>query len=494
MRTREDLEARAAALAIRKRRIDKARAKRSLLPFTEWTFPSYEASWHHRLLASKLDAVARGEILRLLVFMPPQHGKSELISRSWPSQLLGQNPDLRIIATSYNDDLAEYNARIVRRRIKSAAFRELFPARALIDRTVKRGDYVDRVSHFEIPGHDGYYLSAGIMAGMTGYGFDVGIIDDPIKNAQEADSPAYRERLKAAFHGTFETRGRGMAGPDGIPDRIVGVFTRWHEDDLGGYLVELGKASGDPWEVLSLPAILDVDPVGEDPREHGEALWPARYPAELLAKRKRNTPARTWDAMYQQRPAPAEGGVFKRRWWRFKPAAERPEFDFLFMSWDLAFKDTGTSRVAGIVFGVHGADLYVLDVVVDFMSYVESKEAVRALARRWPDAYWKLVEDKANGPALINDLGSEIGGLTPWPPKGEALDSKQARWNAATPPVACHNVYLPPSLEAVWVDGFIAELAALPNGAHDDQADAFAQGVNFWRTADASFLEGLTHM
>lgn len=486
---------RADADQIRRRRANVARElrRRKVLRFAEHLQPDYETTWYHRELADRLDAVRRGECLRLLVFMPPQHGKSELISRKWPAHLLGNDPDTRIIATSYNDDLAAFNARHVRRNMESREYAETFTRKRVVDKTV-RTRTADRTTFFEVPGHTGYYLSAGIMGSMTGFGFDIGIIDDPIKNAQEADSPAYRERLKAQFHAVFETRGRGLAR-DGVPDRIVGVFTRWHHDDLGGYLMRLAESTGDAWDVLSLPAILDTDPQPYDPRKHGESLWPERYPPSVLERRKRNMPARTWEGLYQQRPNPEGGGIFRRAWWRHYDRAdvaawvEAGDYDEIFQTWDLAFKSTGTSRVCGIVMMVRQADLFLLDLVVDHMSYVESKDSVRAVSGRWPQAYTKVVEDRANGPALINDLGSEIGGITPWPPKGEKLDSKEARWNAATPPCRSGNVYLPPP-SVPWVDPFIEELAATPHGALDDQADAFAQGVLYWR-GDGHVLDDL---
>lgn len=453
----------------------------------------YSPQWYHRLLANKLDEVRRGECTRLLVFMPPQHGKSELISRKWPAHLLGNDPNTRIMATSYSSDLATYNARQVRKIMRSPKYARIFNRFSMRERKHER-ESSDRVAHFEMPGHNGYLLSAGIMGAMTGFGFDVGLIDDPIKNVQEADSETYRERLKAAFHAVFETRGRGI-GKDGIGERIVGVFTRWHHDDLAGYILELAKQSGDTWEVLSLPAILDVPPEPYDPREIGESLWPERYPPEHLLKRKRNMMARLWEALYQQRPTQAGGSIFKKSWWKhFDPAQvqawiDAKDFEEIFETWDLGFKKEGSSRVCGLVMMKRGADFFVLDNVTEHMSYVESKDAMRDMSRTWPLAYVKVVEDAANGPAIISDLSSELGGLTPWPPKGVKLDAKEARWNAAAPVVRAGNVYLPPPL-VHWVDGFITELASLPAGAHNDQADAFSQGIAYARS-DGDMLDDL---
>lgn len=473
-------------VAAKRERVQRHLRRRKLIRFAQHCQDDYDPQWYHQILAEKLDRVRLGEITRLLVFMPPQHGKSELISRKWPAHILGNSPDTRIIATSYAEDLAAYNAREVRKIIRSNEFIDTFGPLGMHDRTVAKKDVSQKVTHFEVPGHRGYLRSAGLMGSVTGFGFDIGIIDDPIKNEEEANSETYRDRLKTSFHSVFETRGSGMRA--GVPDRIVGVFTRWHHDDLGGYILKTAEKTGDKWDVLSFPAILDTDAGPHDPRARGEVLWPSRYPSSILMRRKRGMSVRTWDALYQQRPSPLGGGIFKRKWWMFFDPSEVREwiasgdYQEIFQSWDLSFKKTGTSRVCGLVCMVRGANLYVLDCRVDHMGFVEAKDAITEVSSQWPAAYVKLVEDKANGPAVIDDMRDTLGGLVPWPPEGEKMPAKEERWNASSPPVRSRNVFLPPSETSVWTDEFLAELGNLPNGTYDDIADAFAQAVAYWRS------------
>lgn len=480
----------------RLRSVQIEQARRHLIRFTQQTQEDYEVQWFHRLLAERLDAVRRGECRRLLVFMPPQHGKSELISRKFPAHVLGNNPDTRIIATSYSEDLAKYNSRAVRKIMGSPAYHSIFGDVRAVDRTTA-SDAANQAVYFEIPGRRGYLKAAGIMGAMTGFGFDIGLIDDPIKNMAEADSNTYRKRLKDAFSSVFETRGSGL-GFDGKGDRIVGVFTRWHHDDLAGWLLETAGEYSDDWEVISLPAVLDVEPQPYDPRGHMDTLWPSRYPLEELNRRRRKMIPRVWEALYQQRPTPESGGTFKSTWWRFFARDEvdyllrTASYDQIFTSWDLSFKKTGNSRVAGIAFMAAGPKLYVLDLVVGHMGYTEAKDAFRALATAWPMATSHVVEEKANGPALISDLSGEFSGITAWPPEGQVMEAKEARWNYSTPFVRAGDVFLPPKGDprTPWVESeFLPEMKAVPAGAHDDIADAFAQGVAFWR--DASHFAGL---
>lgn len=301
-------------------RVERKLAARRLIRLAKWIHGDYyDVNWHHDLLAHELDMVRTGETTRLAVFMPPQHGKSELVSRLWPAMLMGLNPDIRIIATSYNDDMAKFNATEIRSIITSSKYRELFGARRpSLDRSAA-GDLPDNVHFWKFPGGRGHYLGGGIRGGITGKGFDVGIIDDPIKNDIEADSPTFRKALASAFHSVFESRGSGIAM--GTQERIVAVFTRWRYDDLGGYLLKLGKRTGQPWRVIKLPAILtkDYERRDYDPRGVDEPLWPGRYPAKILIPRRDGMPARTWQAMYQQEPSDAEGTIFPpSRWSLFK--------------------------------------------------------------------------------------------------------------------------------------------------------------------------------
>lgn len=396
---------------------------------------------------------------------------SELVSRRLPAFIFGRDPDARIIAASYSADLASRMNRDVQRIIDSPLYAEVFPETALNGtnvRTLATGSYLRNSDIFEIVGHSGSYRGTGIGGGITGLGGDWLILDDPVKNREEADSATYRERQWEWYTSTFYTRREKNA-------RILITLTRWHEDDLAGRLLE--RAASDPnadqWTVLSLPAIADGELHTDDPRQPGQALWPDKYNETELTKIKTAVGSRNWEALYQQRPAPAEGGTFKRGWWQFY--REPPSrFDELLQSWDMTFKDTkGADYVVGQVWGRVGADRYLLAQTRDRMNFPTTIQAVRTLSAQWPAAHLKLVEDKANGPAVIDSLRKEIGGLVPVMPQG----SKEARAAAVSPQIEAGNVYLPDPSIAPWIGEFIEECAAFPNGAHDDQVDAMTQAL-----------------
>jgi predicted phage terminase large subunit-like protein len=250
------------------------------------------------------------------------------------------------------------------------------------------------------------------------------------------------------------------------------MATRWHLDDPIGRLLE--KQPG-RWELVNFRAIAEQD---EPPyRLTGEPLSIERHSlASLLAIRDGGaTSSYQWEALYQQRPGPLSGGIFKREDWQFYK--EPPSsFSEMIQSWDCAFKDTRSSDfVVGQVWGVSGAGRYLLDQVRGQMSFTRTLEAIRQTSAKYPETHRKLVEDKANGTAVIDTLKSEIPGLVAVQPEG----GKEARAHAISAFVEAHNVYLP--AEALWVSNFIEEHAAFPNGAHDDQVDALTQALNYIR-------------
>jgi predicted phage terminase large subunit-like protein len=383
--------------------------------------------------------------------MPPRHGKSMSVTETFPAWFLGRNPDLKVIEVSYSDSLAREFGDKCRRKIEEFG-KELFG----ISIDHRKSDKSD----WGISGHTGGMLSGGILSGITGRGADLMIIDDPVKNRQEADSQTYRDRVWSEWQSTLATR----LHPGG---RVVVVLTRWHEDDLAGRLV---NADPDRWKVVNLPAIAeDDDMLGRVP---GEALWPSRYDEKALAEIKKTVGSRDWEALYQGRPSPAEGSILKRGWWQFYRQAPA-RFDKIIQSWDCTFKDGAKNDyVVGQVWGKAGANKYLLDQVRGRMDIVATMQAIKTLSSKWPSARGKLVEDKANGSAVIQMLKSKIPGLIPIEPEG----GKEVRAQAVSPDIEAGNVFLPEN--APWVHDFIEECAAFPNGAHDDQVDAMSQAIN----------------
>ncbi|MEQ4489684.1 MAG: phage terminase large subunit [Dehalococcoides mccartyi] len=429
-----------------------------------------------------MDKFISGEIKRLMVFMPPQNGKSELVSRRLPAFILGQFPDDSIIATSYGADLASMMNRDVQRIIDGDQYPVLFPDTKLFGenvRTVSQGAYLRNSDIFEVVGHKGYYKSAGIGGSITGIGCIWGIIDDPIKNRAEAESITYRNSIWDWYTSTFQTRLRKDA-------RILLTMTRWHEDDLAGRLLKL--ASSDPaaeqWTVVCFPAIADGQLMDCDPRKAGEPLWPERYSLETLLKTKATAGGYGWESLYQQRPSSPSGNILSRSWWKYyrQPPSK---FDSVIQSWDCSFKDSaGTDYVVGQVWGRAGADKYLLDQVRARMDFPASIASILALSAKWPKASAKLIEDKANGPAIISTLKHRIAGLIPIEPAG----GKIVRAQAASPDIEAGNVYLPENTS--WVSDFVEECANFPNGAHDDQVDAMSQAINYLNNCNTYFDVG----
>ena len=422
-----------------------------------WTVS--EGRWfpfeHLLLLNRKLVDVAAGRIKRLMVFMPPRHGKSELVSRYFPAWYLGVFPDKRIILASYEADFAASWGRKARDLLE-----EYGPS--LFGVTVSRAS--SAASRWDIEGKDGGMVTAGVRGPITGKGANVAIIDDPVKNDQEAMSQTYRDATWDWYRATFSTR----IQEDGA---IILVMTRWHEDDLAGRLLNAQEEGGDKWEIVNLPAIAEEgDSLGRSP---GEALCPGLFTKETLESTKTRLGSYWWNALYQQRPSPAEGGIFKRNWWQYYRKAP-DKFDEILQSWDMSFKDTKTADyVVGQVWGRKGADKYLLDQVRDRMDFPATVQAVRSLSAKWPQVRVKLVEDKANGPAVIATLKREINGLIPVEPQG----GKVVRAWAVSPEVEAGNVYIPDPSIARWVHDFVEECSAFPNGAHDDQVDSMTQAL-----------------
>ncbi len=319
------------------------------------------------------------------------------------------------------------------------------------------------MTNWEIAGHYGSMLSVGVEGSITGQGADLLIIDDPIKNRMEADSITYRDRLWNEWQNTLLTRLQPGAA-------IIIILTRWHEDDLAGRILKFDEEN---WEVVSLPAICedeDSDPLG---RRIGEALWPEKYDEVWAENKKREVGSYAWNALYQQRPSPPEGGIIQRGWWQYYRQAPS-RFEEIIQSWDCAFKDEQSSDyVVGQIWGRRGADKYLLDQVRDRMDFPSTVRAVESLSAKWPQARAKLIEDKANGPAVIATLKSKISGLIPVNPEG----GKMARLQAVSPDIEAGNVYLPEPSIAPWVHDYVEEFATFPNGLNDDQVDATSQAL-----------------
>lgn len=446
-------------------------SRRSFREYVDAVNPRYRWYRHCEILADALQSVADGRITRLMCFEPPRHGKSEEISRLFTGYYLEQHPERWVGLSAYAAGLAFTLSRNARDNYQRAGNRFR--------------DGAAGVEHWETASGGGMW-AAGVGGPITGKGAHLLIVDDPIKNAEEANSETIREKHKDWWRSTFYTR----AEPDAA---IVVVQTRWHEDDLAGWLLAQ-EEDEDPerWHILNLDAIHDAEPtvfpssctVLPDWRSEGQALCPERYPIEKLNKIQRRIGGYYFGALYQQRPTALAGDVFKRDWWKYYtlPGVPIPDVPVLpdrlqrvVQSWDMAFKDEAENdKVSGQVWAQHGVRYYLLDRVNERMSFTASCQAVVSMSAKWPAARAKYIEDKANGPAIRDSLRRTIVGIVAVKPDG----GKLARAYAVQPLVEAGHVYLPHPKIAPWVEDFIRELAQFPRGAHDDDVDACTQALN----------------
>lgn len=411
-------------------------ARRHLLDFTSYTLPGYQSAPHHRLIASALEDVERGECDRLMIFMPPRHGKSELASRRWPAWCLGRNRDRLIVGASYNSDLANDFGREVKNIVNSEEFEAVFPGVELSPDS--------RANNRMNTNGRGAYVAAGVGTALTGRGFHIGLIDDPLKDRAEADSERQRDAVWAWYRSTFYTRQM----PGGA---IVLIQTRWHEDDLAGRLLNSG---GDQWRILDLPAISDA----------GEALWPEWYSVEALQRIKDTIGPREWSALYQQKPQPDEGTFFQRDW--FPEWKQRPAHMNVYGTSDYAVTEGGGDWTVHRMWGVdHNGNLYRL---AGWRGQTTPDEWIAAkieLIKRWKPLAWfgeAGVIQKAVEPSLrrrMRETGAHC--RLEWLP---SIADKPARARGFQARAAMGGVWVEPGAD-------ISEYLAFPAGKHDDEVD-----------------------
>lgn len=423
---------------------------------------------HLDLLNEKLLDLASGKIKRLIVTMPPRHGKSELCSKYFPAWFVGCFRDNQVILCSYEAELAASWGGKVRDLLEEYG-KEWFDVAVRQDSRAR--------NDWRVEGRDGGMRSAGVGGPITGKGCQLFIIDDPIKNAEEAASKTYRDKTWDWWQSTALTR----LEPDAS---VLVIHTRWHEDDLIGRLLADSKdddGSEEKWEVLNLPAIAEEnDQLG---RDLGEALWPERWPKEKLEKRKPKLGSYVWAALYQQRPSPGDGGKFKRDWFLFYTTEEgfyrlhRGERSWLVHPDEctrIATLDTASSEKQTADY----SSLQVWDIAPSFdmvLAYrwsdrVEIPQVLIEAARmyRQHDVERLGVEKAAAGIGvfqMLKDKGLTVIALRP---KGDKLQRAQTAMVRAE----AGQVHLPKNAE--WVGDWIEQMAAFPNVAHDDDVDAFS--------------------
>lgn len=447
------------------------RAEDSLRAYVEQAWPilepdqPFQPNWHIDLIVEYLEAVTAGEVRHLLINLPPRSMKSLLVSVFWPTWEWIHRPGGRWICASYAESLSVKHSMDRRTLLQSSWYQSRW------------GDTVALASDQNVKGEflntrQGVMIATSIGGSITGKGGNRLIVDD-LHNPQQVDSDVQRTTAVTYFRQTLATRLN-----DKKTDATVVVMQRLHQHDLSAVCQELGYTH------VCLPAEAETRTEIVFPRsgrrlvrEPGDLLWPARDGRPELDMQKRLLGSAAYDAQYQQRPAPAGGSIFKRDWFKYYDVL--PRGTGWLQSWDMTFKGRASSDyVVGLQAVRNGADLYLVDRVKGQWDFTETCRQVDALRRRYPHTDTTLIEDAANGPAIIDTLRHRVSGLIPVTPEG----GKDARAHAATPFIEAGNLRLPNPRpqgrlvpERAWVDDFLDQCCAFPHGAHDDDVDALTQ-------------------
>jgi len=479
--------------------IRKALAEKSLAEYIKQSWPiiepgtDYLHNWHIDLISEYLEAITAGQITRLLINIPPRYMKSTCVSVMWPTWEWITRPSMRYLFVSYSSSLSTKHSVDRRTIIQSEWYRRNWGADALDkkDRKIYLAHDQNVKTEF-MNTRRGVMVATSVGGSSTGKGGNRIVVDDP-HNPLEAESDKERQNGIDFFNGTLSTR---------LDDKKKGAFVvvmqRLHEADLTGHILD----GEEHWEHLKIPGICEERTVHHFPisgkefiREESDLLWPEREGEKELAAAKVRLTSRGFAGQYQQRPAPMEGSIFKREWFKYwcmpgqtlPPVTVKTKDGYVLVeaeplpvlmeqiqSWDMSFKDKKTSDfVVGQAWGRWKANCYLLDQLRDRLDFVNTVKAFKTFTQKHPKATAKLVEDAANGGPVINSLKDAIAGIIPVNPHA----SKEARAYAVTPYCESGNIYLPHPLLYPWTNDLIEELVTFPNAKNDDQCDAFTQAI-----------------
>ena len=412
-----------------------------------------------KLAQSIVERVEKGQKVKVCISVPPQHGKSTVLTQTLPSWFLGRNPDLRCITTAYNADIAEKFGDRPRQHIKTYG-KELFG--------IEISDSQDNKTIWDIKDHLGGMYSTGINGSLTSNPGALIIVDDPIKNEVEANNPNIREQIWANFSTSLLTRQRGLG------NAIIVIQTRWHEDDLIGRILE--QDTENEWVYVNLPCILEsgVDKILH--RRVGETLCPELgFDGSWAESMRKALGERRFNALYQGKPFVDGGDILKRDMLRFYDKSNLPSvFEELTMSCDLSFggKKNENDPCGIAIWGRSGGNHYLLDYIIKKLSFTETLDRIRYLCGKYPQLKGKIIEKKANGDATIEVLNREIGGFMAYDPKG---NSKEDRLQLCLPYFESGNVYFPSEKVDKDFEKYTQILLKFPKVAHDEIVDITTQ-------------------
>jgi len=438
---------------------ERERCQNSFMGFVRKMWPGFITGRHHKLMAEKFERVAKGELKRLIINMPPRHTKSEFASYLLPAWFLGRSPQKKVIQTSHTAELAVGFGRKVRNLVDSDAYKSVFPGLGLQHDSKAAGRWSTNSG--------GEYFAIGVGGAVTGKGADLLIIDDP-HSEQEAKLAAGDPSIFDSVYEWYTSGPRQRLQPGGA---IIIVMTRWSLKDLTGRVIQssIEDSRIGEWEVIELPAILPS----------GKPLWPEFWSLDELEALRQELPLSKWSAQYQQKPSGEEGALIKREWWKVWEGNNPPPCDFIIQSWDTAFtKNERSDFSACTTWGVFykdedqkDANIILLDAYKERLEFPELKQRAFEMWQEWePDAF--IVEAKAAGAPLIYELrqmGIPVQEFTPT--RG---NDKNVRVNAVSDLFASGRVWHPPK---EWAQELIEEMAAFPYGEHDDLTDSTTQAL-----------------
>lgn len=353
-------------------------ANSDFLAFTRYTKEDYLVNWHHRILCNKLQDFAYGKIKRMMVFMPPQHGKSELTSRRLPAYMLGLNPNLRIALCAYNATFASKFNRQVQRIMCEPSYNEVFPNTNLNAKNVatdSKGAYLRNSEQFEVVGKNGSFLSVGVGGGITGNPVDIALIDDPIKGAEEAGSQTYREKVWEWYTTELETRLHNNS-------QILITLTRWNVDDIAGRILDNSQLPNSrKWEVVVFPRIKIDNSNPDDPRKIGDVLWPEVHSMESAMEAKQRNPVK-FEALQQQDPKVMEAGAEFYKSFNQDVHVSNVEYNDS-LPIHISLDENVNPFITGNIFQISGKEVY----QVDEMCLSHPKNTLKSLALEFKKRY-----------------------------------------------------------------------------------------------------------
>lgn len=448
-----------------KKRILQLKAQKDLLTFITHLKKDYQINWHHRLIADKIDKFITGDSKRLMLFVPPQHGKSEIASRMMPAYCLGRYPNTKIAACSYSIDLARAFNRDVQRLIDTKEYRDVFPNTLLNSKRVasdSRGVWVRNTEEFEVVNHKGNYKAVGIMGGLSGRAVDLAIIDDPVKDRQEANSVTYRNRVWDWYLNVLEARLHNDS-------KVILIMTRWHEDDLAGRLL---KMQPNKWDVIKIQAIKTDYNCEGDKRDIDEALWPSKHNITKLLGQK-ELGLNVFESLYQQNPTTEGGDIIKSDWFDYCHIKEVPEHLTRDLWIDSAYTNKSKNDPSGLLVCAYDEKTKILYKIHFHAARLEMPALMRLIKEYAPlhglsHKSRVYIEPKASGHTLIQLINDETT-LSAVQIKSKLVqDGKIARAQTAAPKYEAGKII---HVKGSWNDLYESQLTGFPNATHDEAID-----------------------